>query len=90
MGIKAILLVFVFVLALCFTLAAENLEKTQKKDFIRIEKQFYGSQPRLRIKDLGDARELLQNETYFRNAAFRLVGRGVLDIRPSWGGWLGA
>jgi type IV secretory pathway VirD2 relaxase len=57
--------------------------------FVRIEKHFDSARPFLRVEDLGDSRKLLQNDAYFRKTALRVVQNGVVEIEPSWGGWLG-
>jgi type IV secretory pathway VirD2 relaxase len=69
--------------------AARRQGRLRVNSFVRIEKQFSGAQPSLRIEDLGDSVQLLQNETYFRKTALSLLQQGVLDVEPSWGGWLG-
>jgi type IV secretory pathway VirD2 relaxase len=57
--------------------------------FIRIEKRFTDKKPTLHIDDLGDAKMLLQNYSHFRKEADILIRRGVYEIQPVWGGWLG-
>jgi hypothetical protein len=58
--------------------------------FVRVEKQFARGRAFLKIEDLGDSRQLLQNDAYFRKTAMRLLRAGVLSVEASWGGWLGA
>ena len=41
------------------------------------------------MEDLGDAFELLKNNSYLGNAALKLIQKGVLEMEPTWGGWLG-
>lgn len=69
--------------------AARRQGQLRVNSFVRIEKRFAGTLGFLRVDDLGDSRELLENDGYFRNAVARLIERGMLDIEPSWGGWLG-
>jgi len=69
--------------------AARRQRQLRVNSFVRIEKQFASTRPFLKIEDLGDSRKLLQNDGYFRKAAAHLLQRGMLDIEPSWGGWLG-
>ncbi|HWY58668.1 MAG TPA: DUF3363 domain-containing protein [Terriglobales bacterium] len=57
--------------------------------FIRIEKRFTDKKPTLHVDDLGDANALLQNSTHFQKEADLLLHRGVHEVQPSWGGWLG-
>jgi type IV secretory pathway VirD2 relaxase len=57
--------------------------------FIRIEKRFANKRPALHMDDLGDAKTLLQNSSHFREEADFLLRRGVHEIQPAWGGWLG-
>jgi type IV secretory pathway VirD2 relaxase len=57
--------------------------------FIRIEKRFGNKKPTLQVDDLGDANALLQNSTHFQKEADLLLRRGVQEVQPSWGGWLG-
>jgi type IV secretory pathway VirD2 relaxase len=57
--------------------------------FIRIEKRFANKRPELHLDDLGDATALLQNSSHFQKEAELLPRRGVHEIQPIWGGWLG-
>src|SRR5229473_1355295 len=57
--------------------------------FIRVEKRFANKKPTLCVDDLGDANALLQNSSHFRKEADLLVRRGVREVQPVWGGWLG-
>ena len=57
--------------------------------FIRIEKRFANKQPTLCVDDLGDANALLENSPHFHKEADLLLGRGVYEVQPVWGGWLG-
>jgi len=63
------------------TLAVDN--------FVRIEKRFVKKKPALHVDDLGDANALLQNSSYFNKEAEILIRRGIHDVQPVWGGWLG-
>jgi len=58
-------------------------------NFVRIEKRFAKKKPVLRVDDLGDANALLQNSSYFRKEADLLLRKGIQDVQPVWGGWLG-
>jgi type IV secretory pathway VirD2 relaxase len=69
--------------------AARRQRQLRVNAFVRIERQFAGARPILRIEDLGNSRELLRNDAHFRTAALRLLQKGVLEIERSWGGWLG-
>src|SRR6202163_2314692 len=63
--------------------------KLRVGNFVRIEKRFANKKPTLQVDDLGDANALLQNSTHFQNETDLLLRRGVHEIQPSWGGWLG-
>jgi hypothetical protein len=74
------------------TSAIEDARKQGKlavQNFIRIEKRFAKKKPTLHVDDLGDANALLQNSSYFRKEAEILLRRGIRDVQPVWGGWLG-
>src|SRR5882762_401107 len=68
---------------------ARNEGKLAVGSFIRIERQFANKKPRLHVDDLGDANALLQNSSHFHKEAVLLVRRGVHEVQPTWGGWLG-
>ena len=68
---------------------ARNEGKLAVGSFIHIEKQFANKKPRLHVDDLGDANALLQNSSHFHKEAVLLVRRGVHEVQPTWGGWLG-
>ena len=57
--------------------------------FIHIEKRFAKKIPTLHVDDLGGANALLQNSSYFHKEAEILIRRGIHDVQPVWGGWLG-
>jgi type IV secretory pathway VirD2 relaxase len=57
--------------------------------FIRIEKRFANKKPKLHMDDLGDANALLLNSSYFQKEADLLFRRGIHQVQPTWGGWLG-
>ena len=57
--------------------------------FILIEKRFSNKKPTLCVDDLGDANALLQNSSHFHKEADLLLRRGVHEVQPEWGGWLG-
>jgi type IV secretory pathway VirD2 relaxase len=57
--------------------------------FIRIEKRFANKRPTLHMDDFGDAKALLQNPSHFHKEAALLLLRGVHEVQPMWGGWLG-
>ncbi len=58
--------------------------------FTRIGKQFSDDgRPFLQVEDLGDASELLRNDTYLGKTALQLIHQGVTRVERSWGGWLG-
>jgi type IV secretory pathway VirD2 relaxase len=68
---------------------ARSEGKVAVGSFIRIDKQFANKKPTLHIDDLGNANELLQNSSHFHKEADVLLRRGVHEIQPAWGGWLG-
>jgi type IV secretory pathway VirD2 relaxase len=57
--------------------------------FIRIEKRFANKRPALHLDDLGDANALLQNSSHFQKESDLFLRRGVHEVQPTWGGWLG-
>jgi len=57
--------------------------------FIRIEKRFANKRPALHLDDLGDANALLLNSSHFQKEADLFLRRGVHEVQPAWGGWLG-
>jgi len=58
--------------------------------FARIEKQFSEEgRPFRQIEDLGDAFELLHNNTFLGKTALQLIHDGVTQVERTWGGWLG-
>src|SRR5216684_2443220 len=73
----------------------EAIEEARKQgklmvdNFIRIEQRFAKKKPVLRVDDMGDAVALLQNSSYFEKEAELLLQKGIHDVRPVWGGWLG-
>jgi type IV secretory pathway VirD2 relaxase len=69
--------------------AARRLSLLRVNSFVRIEKQFASTRPFLKVEDLGDSRKLLDNGSYFRRTALHLLRNGIVEIEPSWGGWLG-
>ena len=68
---------------------ARNQGKLAVNDFVRIEKRFAKKKPILHVDDLGDANALLQNSSYFHKEAEILIRKGIHDVQPVWGGWLG-
>jgi type IV secretory pathway VirD2 relaxase len=68
---------------------ARNQGKLAVNDFVRIEKRFTKKKPILHVDDLGDANALLQNSSYFHKEAEILIRKGIHDVQPVWGGWLG-
>src|SRR6202795_1982323 len=68
---------------------ARNQGKLAVNDFVRIEKRFAKKKPTVHVDDLGDANALLQNSSFFHKEAEILVRRGIHDVQPVWGGWLG-
>src|SRR5258707_7259343 len=74
------------------TAAIEEARKQGKlavDNFIRIEKRFAKKKPTLHVDDLGDAHALLQNSSYFYKEVELLFRRGIRDVQPVYGGWLG-
>jgi len=63
--------------------------KLRVGNFVRIEKRFVNKIPTLQVDELGDANALLQNTSHFHKEAALLVRRGVHEVQPTWGGWLG-
>jgi type IV secretory pathway VirD2 relaxase len=68
---------------------ARRQGKLAVNNFVRIEKRFAKKKPVLRVEDLGDATALLQNSSYFLEEADLLLRKGIHDVQPVWGGWLG-
>jgi hypothetical protein len=68
---------------------ARSEGKLRLGSFIRIEKRFANKRPTLHVDDLGDANALLQNSSHFQKEADLLLRRGVHEVQPAWGGWLG-
>ena len=68
---------------------ARRQGKLAVQNFSRIEKRFAKKKPTLHVDDLGDANALLQNSSYFHKEAELLLRRGIRDVQPVWGGWLG-
>jgi type IV secretory pathway VirD2 relaxase len=68
---------------------ARNQGKLAVKNFVRIEKRFAKGKPTLHVDDLGDANALLRNSSYFHKEAELLLRRGIREVQPVWGGWLG-
>ena len=68
---------------------AREQGKLAVQNFIRIEKRFAKKKPTLHVDDLGNANALLQNSSYFHKEAELLLRRGIRDVQPVWGGWLG-
>src|SRR5260370_12074787 len=73
----------------------EAIEEARKQgklavdNFIRIEKRFAKRKPVLHVDDMGDAGALLQNSPNFQMEADLLLRKGIHDVRPAWGVWLG-
>jgi len=68
---------------------ARRQGKLRVDNFIRIEKRFVKKKPVLEVDDMGDAIALLQNSSYFLKEAELLLRKGIHDVQPVWGGWLG-
>ena len=68
---------------------ARSKGNSRWSNFVRIEKRFAKKKPTLHVDDLGDANALLQNSSYFHKEAELLLRRGIHDVQPVWGGWLG-
>ena len=68
---------------------ARKQGKLAVDNFVRIEKRFAKRKPILHVDDLGDANALLQNSSYFHKEAELLLRKGIQDVQPVWGGWLG-
>ena len=68
---------------------ARNQGKLAVNSFVRIEKRFAKGKPTLHVDDLGDANALLRNSSYFHKEAELLLRRGIREVQPVWGGWLG-
>ena len=66
---------------------ARHEGKLKVNSFITLEKQFANRQPFVRVDDLGDADDLLENSAHFESAA-RRAGGGT-ETGQVWGGWLG-
>jgi type IV secretory pathway VirD2 relaxase len=68
---------------------ARRQGKLRVDNFIRIEKRFAIKKPVLHVDDMGNAITLLQNSSYFLKEAELLLRKGIQDVQPVWGGWLG-
>jgi type IV secretory pathway VirD2 relaxase len=68
---------------------ARHRGRLRVNSFVRLESTVVGNQPRLSIQELGNAHAILKNTAYLRQSAQRLIQQGVLDVEPTWGGWLG-
>jgi len=68
---------------------ARRQGKLGTNGFARIEKCFINKKPDLSVEDLGDATKLLANGAHFDREAALLLRRGIRDVPPVWGGWLG-
>jgi type IV secretory pathway VirD2 relaxase len=68
---------------------ARSQGKLAVNNFVRIEKRFAKGKPTLHVDDLGDANALLRNSSYFHKEAELLLRRGIREVQPAWGGWLG-
>ena len=68
---------------------ARRQGKLRVDNFIRIEKRFAIKKPVLHVDDMGNAIALLQNSSYFLKEAELLLRKGIQDVQPVWGGWLG-
>ena len=69
---------------------ARRQGQLRMNSFARIEKQFSDEgRPFLQVEDLGDAYQLLHNNTYFGKTALQLIHQGVTQVERTWGGWLG-
>jgi type IV secretory pathway VirD2 relaxase len=68
---------------------ARSAGKLAVGSFIRIEKRLANKRPTLHMDYFGDANALLQNPSHFYKEAELLLRRGVQEVQPTWGGWLG-
>jgi len=69
---------------------ARQQGKLRVNSFAQIEKQFSEEgRPFLQVEDLGDAYQLLHDNTYFGKRALQLIRQGVTQVDRTWGGWLG-
>jgi hypothetical protein len=68
---------------------ARRQGKLRVDNFIRIEKRFAIKKRVLHVDDMGNAIALLQNSSYFLKEAELLLRKGIQDVQPVWGGWLG-
>ncbi|HJY92442.1 MAG TPA: DUF3363 domain-containing protein [Candidatus Acidoferrum sp.] len=68
---------------------ARSQGKLSVGSFVRIEKGFTNKKPELHVEDLGDANAILQNFSHFHKEAALFRRRGVHEVQPVWGGWLG-
>src|ERR1700726_2503015 len=57
--------------------------------FIRIERRFANKRPTLHVDDFGNANTLLKNSLHFQKEVDLFLRRGVHEVQPAWGGWLG-
>jgi hypothetical protein len=69
--------------------AARNRGGLRTNSFIRLRKLFTEGRPALEIDDLGDSEAILRNKLHLREAAQRLIRRGIVPKEDGWKGWLG-
>jgi type IV secretory pathway VirD2 relaxase len=69
--------------------AARNRGSLRTNSFVRLRKSVSDGHPTLKVDDLGDSESILRNKGYLREAAQRLVRRGIVAQEDGWKGWLG-
>lgn len=69
--------------------AARRTGKLAVNNFVRLEKRFTDRLPQLEISDRGDARALLQNQSFLKEHAESPLRPPIAGDANTWGGWLG-
>jgi hypothetical protein len=69
--------------------AARSQGGLRTNSFVRLRKLFSEGHPVIHIEELGDSESILHNKAYLREAAQRLIQRGIVPQEEGWNGWLG-
>jgi type IV secretory pathway VirD2 relaxase len=69
--------------------AARSRGGLQTNSLVRLRNLFTEGRPVLEIDELGDAESILRNKLHLREAAQRLIRRGIIPKDDAWDGWLG-
>ena len=58
-------------------------------NFVRFRTASDAGRPRIEVEELGSAEGILENRTYLRQTAQRLLRKGITPAEDGWNGWLG-